>query len=176
LFSAKLNKVVTKPAKHCATPHDVGKIFHDQINHLYTLSLLLTADHSKAEQCFVAGLEDCLEGKPAFREWAHSWARRNVIMNAIRIVSPMQDEIPAAARDREPPAPVLEACTPAAAITKLQPFERFVYVLSLLEGYSDPECSILLDCTISKITRARSQALQKVAGVLLRWDPSTGGR
>ncbi|HYU44970.1 MAG TPA: isochorismatase family cysteine hydrolase [Terriglobales bacterium] len=45
-------------------PPDFCAVFNDDLDHLYTLSLLLTADHQKAEQCFVAGLEDCLQGNP----------------------------------------------------------------------------------------------------------------
>ena len=173
MFSSRLSQAVAKRVKEHAAPGGLCKTFHDHINYLYTLSLLLTADHDKAEQCFVAGLEDCLEGRPALREWAHSWARRAIIRNAIRVVSPTRNEIQPAAQPTEGELPETEAGTPAAAITRLQPFERFVYVMSLLEGYSDRECSVLLGCTISKIARARSRALQQVAGVLLHSESAT---
>jgi hypothetical protein len=55
---------------------------------LYLLSFLLTADRAKAERCFVAGLDLAAEDNSAFRDWAHSWARRIVINNALRLVSP----------------------------------------------------------------------------------------
>src|SRR5260370_11679704 len=55
---------------------------------LYWLSFILTADPGKAEQCFVSGLDDCSAGNQVFTEWARSWARRTVIKNAIRLISP----------------------------------------------------------------------------------------
>jgi|SRR5208282_6516920 len=55
---------------------------------LYLLSFLLTADRDKAERCFVAGLELAAEDQAALRDWAHSWARRIVINNALRLIGP----------------------------------------------------------------------------------------
>lgn len=55
---------------------------------LYLLSFLLTADRTKAEQCTVAGLDLAAEGNAVFRDWAHSWARRIVVHNALRLIAP----------------------------------------------------------------------------------------
>jgi hypothetical protein len=37
--------------------------------------------------------------------------------------------------------------------------------LSVLENYSDRECSILLDCTTERVVRARVRALQRLGDV-----------
>jgi DNA-directed RNA polymerase specialized sigma24 family protein len=136
-------------------PADFCRMFADNVDHLYTLAWLLTADRHKAEQCLVAGLEDCLQGNAVFREWAQSWAKRMVVKNAIRIISPspLRNEAKTAAGIPEP-------ATLADAITSLKPFDRFVYVLSVLEKYSDRECSMLLECTVQKVVHARTRALQ----------------
>ena len=55
---------------------------------LYLLSFLLTADRAKAERCFVPGLDLAAEDNAALRDWAHSWARRIVIGNALRLIAP----------------------------------------------------------------------------------------
>ena len=55
-----------------ATSEDFRKLFTEDMTGLYLLSLLLTANHEKAEQCFVAGVEDTVKGNPVFKEWAHS--------------------------------------------------------------------------------------------------------
>ena len=143
-----------------AMPADFCRMFADDVDHLYTLAWLLTADRHKAEQCLVAGLEDCLHANAVFREWAHSWARRTVVKNAIRIVSPSTSR-----NETKAAAGIPEQDTQADAITSLKPFDRFVYVLSVLEKYSDRECSMLLDCTVDKVIDARTQALQALAGV-----------
>src|ERR1019366_2636448 len=73
--------------KH-ATSEDFCELFTKDVKGLYLLSFLLTVDHEKAEQCFVAGLDGCVNGNSVFREWAHSWARRVIIRHAVRMVAP----------------------------------------------------------------------------------------
>jgi hypothetical protein len=46
------------------------------------------------------------------------------------------------------------------AILELKPLERFVFVMSALEHYSDHECSILLGCARKDVINARARALQ----------------
>jgi hypothetical protein len=58
---------------------DFRRAFSEEIDSLYVLSLLLAAEPEKAEQCFVSGLEDSVNGKTVFKECAHSWARRAII-------------------------------------------------------------------------------------------------
>ena len=149
-----------------AMPSDFCQVYDDDLDHLYTLSLLLTADPHKAEKCFMSGLEDCLEGNPVFRESAHSWAKRTVIKQAIRTIWPTI-ETPwcrTIAQSRECAA----VWNPITAITNLPPVERFVYVLSVLEKYSDQECAGLLGCTVDVIVRTRSQAMQHLVGIVTR--------
>src|SRR5262245_32254781 len=71
-----------------ATSADFCRIFAEDMRNLYWLSFILTADPGKAEQCFVAGLDDCFAGNGVFKDWARSWARRTIIKNAIRLISP----------------------------------------------------------------------------------------
>ncbi len=150
-----------------AMPADFCQMFDEHVDSLYTLSLLLTADHHKADQCVVSGLEDCLQGSPVFREWAQSWAKRTVIKNAIRMISPLRNETETAPATgtHVSSEPLSEADTAVAAITSLRPLDRFVYVLSVLERYSDGECSILLDCKVERVVNARIRALQRLVTV-----------
>ena len=75
-------------ATQYATSADFHRIFNEEMEGLYLLSFLLTADHKNAEQCFVSGIEDSIKGNPVFKEWARSWARRVIIQNAIRVINP----------------------------------------------------------------------------------------
>lgn len=47
-----------------------------------------------------------------------------------------------------------------AAILALPDFERFVYVLSVLEGCTDQECATLLEVSPQQIEETRLHALQ----------------
>ena len=55
-----------------ATREEFIKLFHEDMNGLSQLSFLLTGDQEKAEKCFVAGIEDCIQENRVFREWARS--------------------------------------------------------------------------------------------------------
>ena len=169
MFSSRRNHAARQLGEEYATSCDFATLFHNHVNELYTLSLLLTADQHKAEHCFVAGLEDCMNGNLPFREWAQSWARRIIIKNAIRMVSPKLQESRVAAwpNDSEPAATVSDAMR-LGDITRLASFERFVYVMSVLEGYSAGDCSILLCCTVCEFVEARTRALQQLAGIRQR--------
>src|SRR6267378_2461648 len=99
-----VNKIHIDAAKadEYATSEDFRKLFTEDMTGLYLLSLLLTANHEKAEQCFVAGVEDSVEGNPVFKEWARSWAKRAIIQNAVRVINPR----PAEGSGRSRPASV----------------------------------------------------------------------
>jgi len=62
-------------------------LFTEHINNLYQFAFLFTSDREKAEQCFAAGLEDCVNGNPVFQEWADSWTR-SVIDYSFRTEDP----------------------------------------------------------------------------------------
>jgi len=50
-----------------------------------------------------------------------------------------------------------------ARIVGLNSFERFVFVMSILEKYSDQECSLLLGCFRRDVINARTTAIQLLA-------------
>jgi len=127
-----------------ATLDDFRAVFTSDIDELYQLSFLLTADHQKAEQCFLAGFEDSVKENHVFKEWARSWAKRKIIQNAIRKSTP------------RPLAPSFSLALPPYvvplpsdqdrhleidAVLALEDFERFVFVMSVLEDTSAPSCS-----------------------------------
>jgi DNA-directed RNA polymerase specialized sigma24 family protein len=145
-----------------ASSGDFRRIFHEETDSLYRLSFMLTADREKAERCFVSGLEDSVKGNPVFKEWARSWARRAIIQCAVRMIDPqpMAGDAHSAFNDtaKTPAAEQAEI----AAVLELRPFERFVYVMSVLERYSDQDCAVLLGCARRDVIAARIRALQKI--------------
>jgi DNA-directed RNA polymerase specialized sigma24 family protein len=164
-----LKEVVKPPHTLYATSADFCRIFYEDMNNLYMLSLLLTADDEKAEECFVRGLKDAAGGTSVFKEWAHSWARRTIIHNAMRVCqlrATGENYIANPASSRG--AAGIPAGIPAkiAAIVDLPLFERFVFVLWVLEHLSDHECSLLLSCGRREVITARSRALQPIANLV----------
>ena len=155
--------------KPYASSDDFRRVFDEDMNSLYLLSFLLTANREMAEQCFVSGLEDAVEGKPVFKEWARSWARRVIIVNAVRAINPRPMEengrsssAPVSSRGKTPPVEQVEI----AAVLALGPFERLVYVMTLLERYSDQDCSLLLGCARRDVVTARIRALEQIGSAM----------
>ena len=145
-----------------ATRRDFCQIFEKSMSPLYLLSLVLTGEQATAEQCFVGGLHIAQEGNLVFKEWAESWARRTIILNAIRMVRPrLASEMTTVAVDRADGHPGVEE-PEIKAIIALPAFERFVFVMSVLEHYSDHECSLHLTCTVGDIRAARARALKLI--------------
>jgi hypothetical protein len=150
-----------------ATSDDFRKLFTEDMNHLYLLSLLLTANCEEAERCFVAGFADCVDGNPIFKKWASSWARRIIVHNGIRIIAPHISPARSAASgsysaNEDLPKTILQN-SPLASVLELEDFERFVYVLSFLERYPARKCAVLLGTSLQQILETRIRALQQIA-------------
>jgi hypothetical protein len=159
-----------------ATSSDFCQMYVEKMKSLYLLSLLLTADPRKAEQCFLSGFDESASNNSVFKERAHLWARRSIILNAIRLLcprpkdenelnearlSPLIGEVP-----EKVPAEV-QAYPNSARIVGLNSFERFIFIMSILEKYSDQECSVLLGCFRRDVISARSAAIQHLASVVI---------
>jgi DNA-directed RNA polymerase specialized sigma24 family protein len=152
-----------------ATVEDFQNVFEEGMHDLYKLSFLLTGDQQEAERCFVASLEDCLHTNRIFRDWARSWAKRTIIQNAIRelrLHPHVANSSTSAGSDAMGKLPgqtrFLEVCS----VLTLPDFERFVFVMSVLEHYSDHECTVLLGCSPPQIREARARALAQITWLL----------
>jgi DNA-directed RNA polymerase specialized sigma24 family protein len=158
-------KRITGP-KTYANSDDFCRIFHEETDSLYRLSFLLTAERVNAEQCLVSGLEDSLKGNRVFKEWARSWARRAIIQNAVRVINPRPTEKNAPLTFDSSSKTLVAEQVEIAAILELAPFERFVFVISVLEHYSEHECSVLLGCSRRDVIAARIRALQQIGSAM----------
>jgi hypothetical protein len=162
-------------AKHA----DFCDVFRDDTEPLYLLGFLLTANHQESEQCFVSTLEEAFKEQAVFKEWVRSWVKRRLIENAVAIV------LPASRRDgqkrdiwRARHHKIQRKCE-IDSVTKLAAFERFVFVMSILERYSHWDCSLLLGCSMKKIAQARMTALRRLpelAAIFPRSDGLPMGR
>lgn len=155
-------KVRSQPSPY-AMKNDFCRVFNKNMNHLYLLSFLLTGDHTIAEQCFVGGLHSAQQGSQVFKEWAESWARRMIIQNAIRLIRPWRTTDANHLMEVSGTGDALTEHAEIAGIVNLPPFERFVFVMSVLERYSDQDCSFLLGCTRSAVAEARTRAHERLA-------------
>jgi DNA-directed RNA polymerase specialized sigma24 family protein len=150
-----------------ATREDFLKIFDEDLNGLYQLSFLLTGDHQKGERCFVTGIEDCVEENRVFMEWARAWAKRVIVKNAIRDLKPRRSQSTSSAlptvfsHNQQSSGPTGHFHVDA--VLRLADFERFVFVLCVLEHYREYECALLLGCSASAVREARTRAIAELA-------------
>ncbi len=159
-----------------ATGDDFRRVFDKNSNDLMILSLLLTGNRETAERCFVAGLEDSVHADSVFNEWAHTWAKRTIILGAIRTLHPRPANNAACIPDFVLPeidsAPAgWKGLVEVRDVLALDDFERFVFVLRVLEGYSERHCALLLACTPREVRSACDSAMARLiksggAGVL----------
>jgi len=161
-------QVREEQANRYASREGFQTIFSEHLNELYQLSFLLTRDPAKAERCLEGGIEDCVAENRVFREWARSWAKRTIVQNAIRELKP---------RPSHSNSPLSETISPHIgqlssgpgghfaidAVLGLEDFERFVFVLSVLEHYSEYDCGLLLGCSAREIRQGRTRALKELA-------------
>lgn len=162
------NDVGVDKANQYATSEDFCRVFTEDLDSLYQLSFVMTGNHEKAEQCFVAGLEDCIQAHHVPREWARSWAKRTIIHNAIRALQLHPDHadpatvVPGNGKLSNPGDGHFETDS----VLALEDFERFIFVMSVLERYSEQECELVLGCSLWKIRNARIRALERIAGLV----------
>jgi len=151
-----------------ATREDFLKVFEEDLTPLYQLSFLLTGDHQKGERCFAAGIEDCAKENRVFREWARAWAKRVIVENAIRELHPRRSHANSSALLRAVFSHNQQSSGPSGhfdvqAVLGLADFERFVFVLCVLERYREHECALLLGCSASEVRDARTRAIEELA-------------
>jgi hypothetical protein len=144
-------------AKHA----DFCDVIQSDTKSLYLLAFLLTANHKESEQCFVLTVEEALKEETVFKQWARSWVRRRMIENAIGIVSPASGRN-GQERDLWSAGHAKQGECEIDTVTELDPFERFVFVMSILERHSNWDCSLLLGCNMTKIAQARMKALRRL--------------
>ena len=155
-----------------ATSSDFCSIYLEQMNSLYLLSMLLTADPQKAEQCFLSGFDDSVNINSVLKERAYLWARRSIILHAIRLLCPRPsdetelNEARLSSMIQRVPAEV-RAFPNLVGVLGLNSFERFVFIMSMLEKYSDQECSLLLGCFRRDVMNARTAAIRSLARVVI---------
>ncbi len=117
---------------------DFCAIFKSDTKPLYLLAFFLTANHKESEQCFVSTIDDAFKERAVFKDWARPWVKWSTGQRGTQRSCEIDQ------------------------VTKLATFERFVFVMSILERYSNLNCSLLLGCSMEKVAKARVGALRQL--------------
>ena len=142
--------------------NDICQTFKQDMKVLYLLCLLLTGSEHYAEQCFVSSLSDSINLRATFADWNTSWIRHVVVRNAIRMMPLVMNNKDEISPSRQ--SGVISSANPALhRVLRLETFERFVFVMSMLEGYSDHECAKLLRASAREVSIAKGMAFRHLA-------------
>lgn len=166
-FFMKKRGANSEPGKYAGV-EDFRQVFGADRNMLHRLALLLTGAEEKAEQCFVAGLEDSVNANGVFKEWARTWAKRVITQNAISILKPGPGQHAASSPENVAQSGVRLLSIPdrevaISTVLALEDFERFVFVITALEGYSEHQCALLLNASVQDVRNAHFRAAEYIA-------------
>jgi DNA-directed RNA polymerase specialized sigma24 family protein len=164
------NHTVREEENQYATPEDLCTVFTENLSGLYQLSFVLTGNNELAAQCFVAGFEESTRANQVFKEWAHAWAKRTIAQNAVRALQlrPKHDDSfsPAVASPKDTRLPENRAAHfDLSTVLALEDFDRFVFVLTVLDRYTEQECADLLNCPVKKVSTARFRAFEQIVNL-----------
>lgn len=148
-----------------ATKRDLCAGLDKDTDALYLLAFLLTANHSMAEELFVSATDTVFKASSVRGNWMRHWLKYTFMKTAATVFRESCDE--KRNPDRWFETNPAEAGAIINAITRLGTLERFAYVMSVLEGYSVRECSILLGCSDKQVVEARTRAIQSIGSANL---------
>ena len=162
-MNIRVSPIFDDPLQEYEGGTDYVEIFIDQMNCLYLLSFLLAANMQVAEKCFSRSLDEYVASAWGFVEWAKQYGRHAVLRHAVRIIKPKPKQ-PYSSTFHRYAWPLFSAAhQPFAAITSLSAFERFVFVMSVIEGLSQDECAALLNCGVEDVIIGRELAREIIA-------------
>lgn len=169
-MSSSLPSLLNEPLYSYAEPGEYADVLIEQMNGLYLLSFLLTADRQLAETCFSTALDEYVQGRTTFMGWAKEEGRRAVLRRAVQIIRPVPKQAYSWSFPSIAPPLVSAAHQPFAAITSLSAFERFVFVMSVFEGLTDEECGSLLNCSMAEVAIGCELARSIIAADDINFD------
>ncbi|HEX8924544.1 MAG TPA: hypothetical protein VF786_02070 [Terriglobales bacterium] len=153
-----------------ANAEDFQQVFTVDGNRLYQLAFMLAGDRETAERIITAGLEDTMNSTGVFKDWARNWAKHAVIRNAIRIVNPQPREdaefyVSATLPTTIEPINLQDRELALNRVLNLAEFDRFVFVITVLERYTDHDCALLLSAFLRDVRHSRFRAIQNLAAL-----------
>lgn len=161
----KSYRVSTNENGILAIPEDFEQFFANETTDLFRLSLHLTADAEKAESCLILAMRDCLFRSSVSKDRVHTWVRRMVIRNAIRLLWGTPNDILGESEFEfhlQPSEFSLQALRESVAILTLPDFDRLAFVICVLERHSILDCALLLRSAPQEVYDAIVRATNQV--------------
>jgi hypothetical protein len=119
---------------------------------------------------FPLRVEDAVSNNSVFKDRTHLWARRSIILHAIQLLCPRQNHEHQSNEVRLSIGEIsaeVRAYPNLVGIVRLNSFERFVFITSILDKYSDQECSLFLGCFLRDVINAWIAAFRHLPSVVV---------
>jgi DNA-directed RNA polymerase specialized sigma24 family protein len=166
-----LGKTVSERCEY-ARKEGFASVFESERVGLQRLALLLTANSEGAKRCLIHAFRECVASSSVSKEWVLSWTRRMVIRNAISLVMGLGGQsFVNTNRDADngliafSPDDSLGSIAESESILDLPEFDRFVFVICVLERYSMHDCALLLGRSPREIDDARQRVGNQVGQI-----------
>jgi DNA-directed RNA polymerase specialized sigma24 family protein len=164
-------KKVSERCEYARKEEFVGVFDCERVG-LQRLAILLTANSEAAKRCLSRAFQECIASTSVSKEWVVSWTRRMVIRNAISLVmGPGGRSFVNTNDDADDgfvafsPDDSLGVIAASGSILDLPEFERFVFVICVLERYSIHDCALLLGKSRRDINEARQRVGNQVGKI-----------
>ena len=158
-----------------ASKEEFVSVFESERAGLQRLALLLTANSEAAKRCVIRAFRECIVRSAVSKEWVLSWARRMVIRNAISLV--IGPEVQACVDPNDDADNGLSTFSrddsvgtiaTSESILALPKFERFVFIICVLERYSIHDCALLLGKSPREVNDVRNRVSNQVGQIYER--------
>jgi hypothetical protein len=163
-----------KVSERCeyARKEEFVSLFERERVSLQRLALLLTANSEAAKRCLSRAFRECIASSSVSKGWVLTWTRRMVIRNAISLVIGPGGQSFINPNDDADSGPIaffsddlLGALAESESILDLPEFDRFVFVICVLERYSMHDCALLLSRSPRDINEARQRVGNQVGQI-----------
>jgi hypothetical protein len=164
-------KIVSERCEY-AHKEEFVSLFERERGSLQRLALLLTANSEAAKRCLICAFRECIASSSVSKKWVLTWTRRIVIRNAISLIicpggqsfikpSDNADNGSIAFSSDDSPG----AIAGFESILDLPEFDRFVFIICVLERYSMLDCALLLGRSPRDINEARQRVGNQVGQI-----------
>jgi DNA-directed RNA polymerase specialized sigma24 family protein len=155
-----------------AGKEEFASLFESERMALQGLALLLTADSGAARRCLIRAFRECIASSSVSKDWVLSWTRRMIIRNAISLVKGLGGQSFVDMNDDADngliafsPDDSLGLSATSESILDLPEFDRFVFVICVLERYSTHDCALLLGKSPGEVNEVRYRVGNQVGQI-----------
>jgi hypothetical protein len=169
VMKVRLMKKTVRERCEYARKDEFVSVFDCEREGLQRLALLLTANPEAAKRCLIRAFRECIASSSVSKGWILSWTRRVVIRNAVVLVMDPGDQSFFGTNDDADngliaisPDDSVGAFAESESILALPAFERFVFVICVLERYSIHDCALLLGKPPREVNEVRHRVGNQV--------------